>query len=113
MCGVKYSPFARDDDDDGVVQVTDITLNGVSISSDTAVFQSGKGTIITSGTTDTYLPRATANGFSEAWEAATGSVSCPLLHLKLVCLGSCDFIAPPRPARLFRGLGRIGAKASC
>lgn len=55
--------------------MTDITLNDVSISSDPSVFQRGKGIIVDSGTTDTYLPKSVAKGFSIAWEAATGSVS--------------------------------------
>lgn len=55
--------------------MTDITLNGVSIESDASVYQRGKGIIVDSGTTDTYLPKTVAKGFSKAWEAATGSVS--------------------------------------
>lgn len=72
--GAKCAPCLRGND---VVQVTDITLNGVSIATDASVFQRGKGMIIVSGTTHTYLPRTMAGGFSDAWEAATGSVSCP------------------------------------
>ncbi|CAN0364589.1 unnamed protein product, partial [Hapterophycus canaliculatus] len=56
-------------------QVTDITLNGVSVESDASVYQRGKGIIVDSGTTDTYLPRSVAKGFSKAWESVTGSVS--------------------------------------
>ncbi|CAN0471651.1 unnamed protein product, partial [Ectocarpus sp. 8 AP-2014] len=55
------------------VKVTDVTLNGVSITTDASVFQKGPGIQIGSGTTDTHLPRAVAEGFSDAWEAATGS----------------------------------------
>ncbi|CBJ25999.1 aspartyl protease [Ectocarpus siliculosus] len=55
------------------VKVTDVTLNGVSITTDASVFQKGTGIKIVSGTTNTYLPRAVAEGFSAAWEAATGS----------------------------------------
>lgn len=51
-----------------------MTLDGVSIASDPSVFQRGKGIIVDSGTTDTYLPKSVAKGFSNAWEAATGSV---------------------------------------
>lgn len=74
----------------------DITLNGVSIAADASVFQKGKGIIVVSGTTDTYLPRSVADGFSDAWEVATGAVSYIVLYRT--------------PARLLRGLGRIGAK---
>ena len=52
----------------------DITLNGISITSDATVYQKGKGIIVDSGTTDTYLPKSVASGFSKAWEAVTGSV---------------------------------------
>lgn len=34
----------------------------------------GVGTIVDSGTTDTYLPKAIAAEFSSAWEAVTGKV---------------------------------------
>lgn len=52
----------------------DITLDGMSVTSDPSVFQRGKGIIVDSGTTDTYLPKSVAKGFSQAWKAATGSV---------------------------------------
>lgn len=51
-----------------------MTLDGVSISNEPSIFQRGKGIIVDSGTTDTYLPKFVAKGFSKAWEAATGSV---------------------------------------
>lgn len=56
------------------MQVLDITLNGISIESDPTVYQKGKGIIVDSGTTDTYLPKSVAKGFSKAWESVTGSV---------------------------------------
>ncbi|CAN0102275.1 unnamed protein product [Hapterophycus canaliculatus] len=59
------------------VKVMDITLDGLSIAAQSSVFQSGLEMFVVSGTTDTYLPRSMAGGFSAAWEAATGSVSCP------------------------------------
>lgn len=59
---------------DTLMQVEKITLNGVSIAHESSVFQRGKGTIVDSGTTDTYLPKSVASGFSKAWEQATGSV---------------------------------------
>eukprot|EP00903_Cladosiphon_okamuranus_P013533 g12605.t1 len=55
------------------VKVDDMTLDGISISSDPSIYQRGKGIIVDSGTTDTYLPKSVAKGFSDAWEAATGS----------------------------------------
>lgn len=55
-------------------------MNRVSIAKDAAIFQRGKGIIVDSGTTDTYLPRSVAKGFSAAWEGATGSVSKNLAH---------------------------------
>lgn len=61
-------------------QVDKITLDGVSIAKDSSVFQRGKGTIVDSGTTDTYLPKTVAQGFSNAWEKTTGSVSRWLLN---------------------------------
>lgn len=35
-------------------------------------FSGGKGTILDSGTTDTYLPQAVAEHFSDAWTELTG-----------------------------------------
>lgn len=61
---------------DGIVQVVDITLDGVSIDADASVFHGDRGFEVVSGTTDTYLPRSMADGFKDAWEAVTGSVSC-------------------------------------
>lgn len=55
-------------------QVDDMTLDGMSVTTDPSVFQRGKGIIVDSGTTDTYLPKTVAKGFSKAWEASTGSV---------------------------------------
>ncbi|CAM9343958.1 unnamed protein product, partial [Discosporangium mesarthrocarpum] len=54
------------------VKVLDISLGGISIGVSPSVYQSGKGTIVDSGTTDTYLPKAAASGFKRAWKAATG-----------------------------------------
>ena len=67
----------------------DITLNGVSIEADASVYQKGKGIIVDSGTTDTYLPKSVARGFSKAWEATTGSVrnSCVLYYSVIVIKG--------------------------
>lgn len=38
------------------------------------ICNSGTGTIVDSGTTDTYLPKIMAKEFSRAWEAVTGQV---------------------------------------
>lgn len=37
-----------------------------------SVLNSGKGVIVDSGTTDTYLPRGIASAFKQAWKAQTG-----------------------------------------
>ena len=39
-----------------------------------SAFNDGKGTIIDSGTTDSYLPRVIARPFRRAWETITGHV---------------------------------------
>lgn len=64
----------------GPPQVDDITLNGVSIESNPSVYQRGKGIIVDSGTTDTYLPKSVAVGFSKAWEKSTGTVRTHSCH---------------------------------
>lgn len=84
-----------------ILQVTDITLNGVSVTSDASLFQRGKGIIVDSGTTDTYLPKSVAKGFSKAWQAATGSVSHLNATFETVCLVLC----PLRPSAAFVSLG--------
>lgn len=74
----------------------DITLNGHSIESEPSVYQRGKGIIVDSGTTDTYLPKSVANGFSKAWQATTGNVRHamrPLYSLKGVIV---DLVVQPR-----------------
>ncbi|CBN76990.1 aspartic protease PM5 [Ectocarpus siliculosus] len=78
------------------VQVTDITVNRVSIAQDPAIFQRGKGIIVDSGTTDTYLPRSVAKGFSAAWERATGSpyANCKDNHFCMI-LTSAELEALP------------------
>ncbi|CAM9418888.1 unnamed protein product [Ectocarpus fasciculatus] len=78
------------------VQVTDITVNKVSIAKDAAIFQRGKGIIVDSGTTDTYLPRSVAKGFSAAWEMATGSpyANCKDNHFCMI-LTSAELEALP------------------
>jgi len=55
-----------------VVKVTGVKVGEVPMKGSTAGFQSGKGTIVDSGTTDTYLPRTVALQFKTAFKAATG-----------------------------------------
>lgn len=62
-------------------KVIGLSLGGVPIAVDASVFQNGQGTIVDSGTTDTFLPKAVATGFSEAWQASTGEVG-QALHVK-------------------------------
>eukprot|EP00752_Nemacystus_decipiens_P005847 g5281.t1 len=56
------------------VEVLDVRLGGVSIVDPDSLesFAEGTGTIVDSGTTDTYLPRSVEGAFSQAWKAATG-----------------------------------------
>lgn len=91
--------------------MTDVTLNGVSITTDASVFQKGTGIKIASGTTDTSLPRAVAEGFSNAWEAATGSVSSqmPLCFTLNWFVGGHVLNRPPPPARVRVGQREIGS----
>jgi len=49
------------------VAVREVKVGTHSIGS-TSSFQSGKGTIVDSGTTDTYLPRSVAGGFKTAFQ---------------------------------------------
>eukprot|EP00903_Cladosiphon_okamuranus_P014165 g13164.t1 len=79
------------------VEVVDVRLAGKSIVSPESLetFQQGTGTIVDSGTTDTYLPRSVADAFSEAWKSATGQEYEP-------CPGStfCLDLTPLEAARL-------------
>ena len=54
------------------VPLVSVFLNEVLVSSDRAAFQSGKGTIVDSGTTDTYLPFAIGRDFKKVWKDVTG-----------------------------------------
>jgi hypothetical protein len=54
------------------VQLKDVLLNGKSIGVPESTWNTGKGTIVDSGTTDTYLPRRAAEQFKRAWHAAMG-----------------------------------------
>ena len=54
------------------VKLTDVLVGGGSIGVIAAVWNAGKGTIVDSGTTDTYLPKRAADAFRSAWEAIVG-----------------------------------------
>jgi len=60
------------------VEVTEVKLKNSCIaccnSTDILSFKSGKGTILDSGTTDTYLPAAIAGLFERAWKEITGMI---------------------------------------
>lgn len=72
---MKYSPIARDH---GwfALQVERVAVGGICVacgdSEALLAFSGGKGTILDSGTTDTYLPQAVAEHFSDAWTELTG-----------------------------------------
>lgn len=54
------------------VALKDILVEGKSIGVAASVYATGKGTIVDSGTTDTYLPRRAAERFRAAWHAHMG-----------------------------------------
>jgi hypothetical protein len=54
------------------VDVTAVRVGAVKMGGGTSAFQAGKGTIVDSGTTDTYLPRAAAAAFKTAFKQASG-----------------------------------------
>lgn len=56
------------------VHLLDVRLDGRSIGVPAAVYASGKGTIVDSGTTDTYLPRRAAEKFKQAWTEIMGPI---------------------------------------
>jgi Xylanase inhibitor N-terminal/Xylanase inhibitor C-terminal len=73
---MKFTPIARDH---GwfALQVWEVRLGGICVacgvdSPALRAFDGGKGTILDSGTTDTYLPQAVAERFLEVWFALTG-----------------------------------------
>jgi hypothetical protein len=55
------------------VKLWDIRMAGESIGVPATVFNSGKGVIVDSGTTDTYLPKKLATQFKQLWKQKTGS----------------------------------------
>jgi Eukaryotic aspartyl protease len=50
-----------------------VLIGGRSIGASADVYNAGKGTIVDSGTTDTFLPRQCADKFKEAFHAVTGT----------------------------------------
>jgi len=54
------------------VKLNDVLIGGDSIGVKAAVWNTGKGTIVDSGTTDTYLPKRAADQFKKAWEGIVG-----------------------------------------
>ena len=65
------------------VRLLDILMNGESIDVPAAVYATGKGTIVDSGTTDTYLPRRASDKFKAAWAAALGPGAPKYANAKL------------------------------
>jgi len=59
------------------VKLKDILMNGRSIDVPENVYATGKGTIVDSGTTDTYLPRRAADKFKKAWADILGGGAAP------------------------------------
>ncbi|KAK7242267.1 aspartic-type endopeptidase [Aureococcus anophagefferens] len=55
------------------VKMLDILVDGKSIGVPASTYATGKGTIVDSGTTDTYLPRRAADQFKRAWSNVMGS----------------------------------------
>jgi hypothetical protein len=66
-----YTPMKSSGNSWYVVNVNGVRIGSESIG-DTAAFNTGKGTIVDSGTTDTYLPRAVASAFQAAFKRASG-----------------------------------------
>jgi hypothetical protein len=66
------------------VALTDILISGKSIGMPKAVYATGKGTIVDSGTTDTYLPRRCAEKFKEVWAAAMGASAPKYANTKMM-----------------------------
>lgn len=84
-----------------------ITLNGVSITADASVFRSGKGMLIASGTTDTYLSAGRGGSFQQRLGGGDWIGELPL------CLTLNNFVWGHAlhclSAYVFRGLGGVVA----
>jgi hypothetical protein len=50
------------------VQMLDLQIAGSTIGTDKSVYNRGKGVIVDSGTTDTYMPTGCAAGFKARWK---------------------------------------------
>jgi hypothetical protein len=69
---VQWVPMASTQSSWFAVEVVDIKVAGVSLGVSSSVYQEGKGMIVDSGTTDTYLPSKIATAFKTQWEGASG-----------------------------------------
>jgi Eukaryotic aspartyl protease len=56
------------------VQMLDLQIAGGTIGTDKSVYNRGKGVIVDSGTTDTYMPTGCAAGFKARWKEVRVSV---------------------------------------
>jgi hypothetical protein len=68
---MKYCPSSTSGNNWFKVAVLGVRVGSESIGS-TSSFGSGKGTIVDSGTTDTYLPRSVEGAFKAAFKKAAG-----------------------------------------
>lgn len=70
---MRFTPLAKNS---GwfTVRLIDVQMNGRSIGIPASIYASGKGTIVDSGTTDTYLPRRASEKFKQAWSDIMGPV---------------------------------------
>ena len=78
---MEYARMATDEKGYFSVTVLDVVIGGVSLremGGDVRAFNVGKGTIVDSGTTDSYLPGRLAGAFLQAFAKATGGMRCVL-----------------------------------
>jgi hypothetical protein len=66
------------------VQMLDLQIAGGTIGTDKSVYNRGKGVIVDSGTTDTYMPAGCAAGFKARWKEVSTCYCC-----YYCCLVSC------------------------
>ncbi|KAG5192382.1 aspartic peptidase domain-containing protein [Tribonema minus] len=102
---MQYTPNLHDE---GwfTVDLQDILIGGESINVDPAQYNRGKGVIVDSGTTDTYLPSACADGFRAQWQALTGMA----YDNKPMKLSKAQFAALPTFTFVFAGGVRVDVK---
>lgn len=68
-----FAPFARTDHKFYSVTIESVSVGEVVLSKGVLrFFNDAKGTIVDSGTTDTFLPKGASTAFSAAWERASG-----------------------------------------